>query len=122
MAYIANTPDDVRVMLGAIGIGSIDELFDMIPPEFRLDRPLAIPPALGEMELTAEVGARLGENLGGDARRVSRGGIGGDGKHVVFAGGGNPGAALQGGGHAAYLAGSGVWPHRRPSHRDGQTG
>ncbi len=52
MAYIANTPDDVRVMLGAIGLDSLDQLFDMIPPEYRLTRPLAIPEALGEMELT----------------------------------------------------------------------
>ena len=43
MAYIANTPDDVRVMLGAIGLDSLDQLFDMIPPEYRLKRPLAIP-------------------------------------------------------------------------------
>ena len=53
MAYIANTPDDVRVMLGAIGLDSLDQLFDMIPPEYRLARPLAIPEALGELELTA---------------------------------------------------------------------
>ena len=33
MAYIANTPDDVRVMLGAIGLDSLDQLFDMIPAE-----------------------------------------------------------------------------------------
>ena len=33
MAYIANTPDDIRVMLGAIGLDSLDQLFDMIPPE-----------------------------------------------------------------------------------------
>ncbi len=39
MAYIANTPDDVRVMLEAIGLDSIEQLFDMVPPEFRLDRP-----------------------------------------------------------------------------------
>ena len=43
MAYIANTPDDVRVMLSAIGLDSLDQLFDMIPPEFRLERPLADP-------------------------------------------------------------------------------
>ena len=40
MAYIANTPDDVRVMLGALGLESLDQLFDMIPPEYRLQRPL----------------------------------------------------------------------------------
>ena len=58
MAYIANTPDDVRVMLGAIGLDSLDQLFDMIPAELRLKRPLAIPPALTELELTDRIQAR----------------------------------------------------------------
>src|SRR5271168_5254258 len=56
MAYIANTPDDVRVMLGAIGLDSLDQLFDMIPAEYRLRRPLEIPPALSELELTSHIG------------------------------------------------------------------
>src|SRR5512135_2650696 len=68
MAYIANTPDDVRVMLGALGLDSLDQLFDMIPPEYRLTRPLAIPEALGELELTTHVGAELARNIGADAR------------------------------------------------------
>src|SRR5512135_540799 len=68
MAYIANTPDDVRVMLGALGLDSLDQLFDMIPPEYRLKRPLAIPRALGELELTAHVGALIGRNVGADLR------------------------------------------------------
>ncbi len=68
MAYIANTPDDVRVMLEAIGLASIDQLFDMIPPEFRLDRLLDLPEALGEMELTTHVTALVGQNIGADVR------------------------------------------------------
>src|SRR3954452_5337055 len=74
MAYIANTPEDVRVMLGAIGLDSLDQLFDMIPPEYRLKRPLAIPEALGEMDLTVRVGAILGRNGGGDVRPCFLGG------------------------------------------------
>jgi glycine cleavage system P protein (glycine dehydrogenase) subunit 1 len=74
MAYIANTPDDVRIMLGAIGLGSLDELFDMIPPEYRLRRPLAIPEALSELELTSEVGALLAKNRGADLRPCFLGG------------------------------------------------
>lgn len=74
MAYISNTPDDVRVMLDAIGLDSIDQLFDMIPPEYRLDRPLAIPGALGELELTSQVAALLASNLGGDRRPCFLGG------------------------------------------------
>src|SRR4051812_45516210 len=68
MAYLANTPDDVRVMLGTIGLDSLDQLFDMIPPEYRLGRPLAIPPALTEVELTSEVGGLLARNQGADVR------------------------------------------------------
>jgi len=74
MAYIANTPDDVRVMLDAIGLDDLDDLFAMIPPEYRLDRPLAIPEALGEMELTAQVGALLSLNSGADVRPCFLGG------------------------------------------------
>src|SRR3954468_15576363 len=74
MAYIANTPDDVRVMLAAIGLDSLDQLFDMIPAEYRLDRPLDIPEALCELELTRQVGGLLAANAGADARVCFLGG------------------------------------------------
>ena len=57
MPYIANTLEDQRAMLEAIGIGSLDELFSAIPSELRLDRPLAIGPALTELELTQRMTA-----------------------------------------------------------------
>src|SRR5687768_8160371 len=53
MPYLLNTPEDQRAMLAAIGAGSLEELFEMVPPELRLRRPLDIPPALSEMELAA---------------------------------------------------------------------
>ncbi|WP_406700028.1 aminomethyl-transferring glycine dehydrogenase subunit GcvPA [Singulisphaera sp. Ch08] len=74
MAFIANTPDDVRVMLAAIGLDSLDQLFDMIPPEYRLQRPLEIPPALCELELTTHLGSLLDQNLGADQRVCFLGG------------------------------------------------
>src|SRR4051794_13897159 len=74
MAYIANTPDDVRVMLAAIGLDSLDQLFDMIPPEYRLRRPLDIPEALCELELTNQVGDLLAQNAGADRRVCFLGG------------------------------------------------
>ena len=49
-------------MLEAIGIGSLDELFASVPAELRLKRPLAIPPALGEMELTSHLEALAAKN------------------------------------------------------------
>jgi glycine dehydrogenase subunit 1 len=74
MAYIANTPDDIRVMLKSIGITSLDQLFDTIPADFRLDRPLKIAPAMGEVELTSHVSATLARNQGADARPCFLGG------------------------------------------------
>ena len=55
MPYIYNTPADQQAMLAAIGIDSLDRLFETIPVEYQLDRPLALPPALGELELTAHM-------------------------------------------------------------------
>jgi len=55
VSYILNTPDDQNAMLARIGVSSVEELFANIPPELRLKRPLAIPPALGEMELQRHI-------------------------------------------------------------------
>jgi glycine dehydrogenase subunit 1 len=52
MPYLANTPEDERAMLAAIGVASIDELFAMVPADLRLNRALRLPPALTELELT----------------------------------------------------------------------
>ena len=51
MPYLYNTLEDQQAMLQAIGAQSIDELFDPIPDELKLARPLDLPPALSEMEL-----------------------------------------------------------------------
>ena len=56
-------------MLKAMGLGSAEELFDSIPEDLRLKRPLHTPAALSEIELLErfdEMGAR---NTG--ARRLS---------------------------------------------------
>lgn len=55
MAYLFNTPEDVRQMLDTIGAASIDELFQNIPESMRLNRQLDIPPAMSELELTQHV-------------------------------------------------------------------
>jgi glycine dehydrogenase subunit 1 len=52
LSYVLNTPDDQRAMLEQIGVKSIEELFHSIPAELRLKRPLKVPPALTEIELT----------------------------------------------------------------------
>lgn len=62
MPYVLNTPDDQKAMLAAIGVSSVDDLFAKIPSELRLKRPLAIPPAMPEMELQAHVHTLLAKN------------------------------------------------------------
>jgi glycine dehydrogenase subunit 1 len=62
MPYLYNTPADQAAMLAAIGAKSIDELFAMVPPELRLGRPLAIPAAMSEMELTQHMAALAAKN------------------------------------------------------------
>ncbi len=56
MTYIPNTQADREAMLAAMGVGTVEDLFQDIPPELR--RPaLSLPPALSEMELLAEMKA-----------------------------------------------------------------
>ncbi len=62
MPYVANTPEDQKAMLEAIGLRSLDELFAQIPPELRLNRPLDLPPALTEMELESHLRVLSGRN------------------------------------------------------------
>ena len=54
MEYIPKTAAEEREMLEEIGVASFDELLD-IPPDFRLNRPLHLPPPLSQMELRREL-------------------------------------------------------------------
>jgi glycine dehydrogenase subunit 1 len=74
MPYLPNTSDDQQVMLDAIGVKSIDELFDMVPAELRLNRPLQIPPALTEIELTAHLSRLAAKNIAAGQRVCFLGG------------------------------------------------
>jgi glycine dehydrogenase subunit 1 len=74
MAYEANTPDDLRVMLEAIGAQSLDDLFKVIPAELRTKGPLKVPPALSELELTSKVTEVLALNQGADQKACFLGG------------------------------------------------
>ena len=49
--YTSVTPDDRAEMLAAIGVESVDELFDQVPEPLRLDRPLALPEGKSEAEV-----------------------------------------------------------------------
>jgi glycine dehydrogenase subunit 1 len=58
MAFIPHTESEVAVMLAAIGVSSIDELFDEIPPSLRVRSLDGIPAALNEMEIGRLMSAR----------------------------------------------------------------
>jgi len=54
MRYIPHTEKDIRDMLAKIGVKNIEQLFDSIPQELRLDdKRLDLSPSLAESELTA---------------------------------------------------------------------
>ncbi len=55
MRFAPHTDDDVRVMLEALGLDSLDDLFTQIPPSVRLDRPLELPAGASEPEVWAAV-------------------------------------------------------------------
>ena len=52
MPFIPHTEDDTREMLAAIGVSSIDDLFDEIPGELIIDALDGVPAALTEMEIS----------------------------------------------------------------------
>ncbi|HYV12677.1 MAG TPA: aminomethyl-transferring glycine dehydrogenase subunit GcvPA [Pyrinomonadaceae bacterium] len=61
MRYIPNSPEERSEMLEAMGLGSAEALFDSIPEDLRLKRPLNTPAALSEIELIdrfEQMGAR----------------------------------------------------------------
>src|SRR3989440_2966329 len=55
MRFAPHTDDDVREMLAACGLSSVEELFAQIPPSVRLDQPLHLPDGVSEMELVADL-------------------------------------------------------------------
>ncbi|MCE3288769.1 MAG: glycine dehydrogenase [Caulobacter sp.] len=63
MRYLPLTPDDRKVMLGAIGAGSVDELFVDVPKSAVLDGPVDLPGFAGELEVERELGALAARNV-----------------------------------------------------------
>jgi len=74
VTYLFNTPDQQRDMLQTIGAASVDELFEQIPPAIRLNRPLNLAPAAGEMELERELRGLASRNSGSGSRACFLGG------------------------------------------------
>lgn len=64
MRYLPHTPEEVASMLETIGASSIDELFDSLPEEARLTRPLAVPDPVAEPDLMNLMQELAGKNTG----------------------------------------------------------
>jgi len=76
MSYLPNNSRDQLAMLQAIGVPSIDALFASIPESMRRNRPLDLPAAMTEMELTRHMEALAARNAHA-------------GREVCFLGGGS---------------------------------
>ena len=62
MSFVPHSEADRREMLRSIGVGDVDDLFDDIPAELRIDGELDLPSALSEWEAYRETGRLADEN------------------------------------------------------------
>ena len=76
--YIPHTEEDCREMLETIGVKTTEDLFEPVPNEVRLNKPLNLPPPLSEPDLLQHMqglqspvvsGERWSSFLGGGAYR-----------------------------------------------------
>jgi glycine dehydrogenase subunit 1 len=65
--YTSITEQDLEAMLGAIGVGSVEDLFADIPESVRLDREIDLPPGLSEQEVHDHLSALAARNRHADA-------------------------------------------------------
>ncbi|RAL23575.1 aminomethyl-transferring glycine dehydrogenase subunit GcvPA [Lujinxingia litoralis] len=72
MRYIPHTAEDIARMLQAIGVESIDELFESIPAELREKASqLELPPPMSEIALDRHLGGLASRNQAADPSTVS---------------------------------------------------
>ena len=64
MRYLPHTAKEIEQMLQVIGVSSIDELFETIPEQARLHRPLAMDEGMDEMSLMRWVEQLAEDNRG----------------------------------------------------------
>ena len=75
MRYLPHTPGEIDAMLAAIGVPSIDALFEVIPSDVRLARLLAIEPSLDESRLMDHLDALALKNTAARALSFIGGGL-----------------------------------------------
>lgn len=71
MRYLPKSPTDRAEMLEAIGVDSIDALFETVPAEYRLTRDLAIPRQHGESEVLDRFRAFAANIASGDPAELA---------------------------------------------------
>jgi glycine dehydrogenase subunit 1 len=62
IAYLPHTEEDIKMMLDAIGITDIEQLFADIPRELTLEKPLEIPEGIPEFEVYRRMQALAARN------------------------------------------------------------
>ncbi len=72
MRYLPKSPADRKEMLDAIGVASIDELFETIPGEYRLQRDLKIPRQHAESEILDRFRAFAANIASGDTAELAK--------------------------------------------------
>jgi len=60
MRYLPHTDADIAAMLGAVGLGKLDDLFEAIPEDCRFGQWLNLPEAMSEWDLERQVGHMAG--------------------------------------------------------------
>jgi glycine dehydrogenase subunit 1 len=63
VSYLSLTDADREEMLATIGVSSVEELFEQIPPGVRFGRELDVPRALPELELVAHLSELANRNV-----------------------------------------------------------
>jgi glycine dehydrogenase subunit 1 len=74
MRYLPLTPHDRSQMLAAIGVPSIDALFADVPAAARLDGPVDLPRAMGEIEVERRLSEMAAANTAAGSRPFFIGG------------------------------------------------
>ena len=72
MRYLPKSPQDRAEMLAEIGVSSIDDLFAVIPEEYRLSRDLKIPRQQSESEILDRFKAYAANLASGDASELAK--------------------------------------------------
>ena len=63
MPYILNTQKDIKEMLKSVGVKSVEDLYDQIPPNLKLSKSLNLPDGYSEFEVKKAVTALSRKNI-----------------------------------------------------------